>query len=76
MVVAFTSLTVTLSPGADLGSFDGGPTSGCCTAREYFEQLGVPQGPPEPEESDPFQETRDAMNLGIETNVACKFTSS
>eukprot|EP00913_Durusdinium_trenchii_P019847 g18655.t1 len=29
--------------------------------REYFEQAGVPQGPPEPEETDPFQETRDAM---------------
>ncbi|CAJ1333237.1 unnamed protein product, partial [Effrenium voratum] len=29
--------------------------------REYFEQAGAPQGPPEPEETDPFQETRDAM---------------
>ena len=24
----------------------------------------MPQGPPEPEETDPFQETRDAMRLG------------
>eukprot|EP00435_Cladocopium_sp_Y103_P059707 s418_g21.t1 len=29
--------------------------------REYCEQLGMPQGPPEPEELDPFQETRNAM---------------
>jgi EF-hand domain-containing protein 1 len=29
--------------------------------RKYFEQIGAPQGPPEPMESDPFQETRAAM---------------
>ncbi|CAK9046445.1 unnamed protein product [Durusdinium trenchii] len=29
--------------------------------REYFEQLGIPQGPTEPEEMDPFQATREAM---------------
>eukprot|EP00438_Fugacium_kawagutii_P029063 Skav216792 [mRNA] locus=scaffold1384:192006:196893:+ [translate_table: standard] len=34
--------------------------------REYFEQIGAPQGAPEPEELDPFQETRQAMKLGWE----------
>jgi len=38
-------------------------------AREYCEQLGMPQGPPEPEELDPFQETRNAMNRG--TGFSC-----
>ena len=34
------------------------------SAREYFEQAGIPQGPTEAEEMDPFQATRDAMTPG------------
>ena len=33
-------------------------------SREYFEQAGIPQGPAEAEETDPFQATREAMKLG------------
>ena len=38
-------------------------------AREYFEQAGIPQGPTEAEEMDPFQATRDAMTLGKHVEV-------
>ena len=34
-------------------------------SREYFEQAGIPQGPAEAEETDPFQATREAMKLGL-----------
>jgi len=35
--------------------------------REYFEQAGIPQGPTEAEETDPFQATREAMKSHAST---------